>query len=141
MYIQVQDTSIKQITKYTTTISWLAQDAHTHSNPISQETLLPGYVTRRKKPFMQIQGAIQSDLPLKKKISPRMLATASKLPSQRSGTGVEGLGRKGEETGDRAPLFPALDYSLARKNVSHGCLLCACVDRGARASVCVQAKG
>lgn len=37
-----------------------------------------------------------SDSPLKKKVSPRMLAMASKLPSHRSGTGREGLWRKEE---------------------------------------------
>lgn len=33
---------------------------------------------------------------MKKKISPRMLAIASKLPSHRSGMGREGLQREGE---------------------------------------------
>lgn len=53
-------------------------------------------------------GEIWSDSPLKKKISPRMLATASKLPSHRSGMGREGLQRKGEVSREGLRLLVSL---------------------------------
>lgn len=50
-------------------------------------------------------GSLQRDSPLKKKVSPRMLAMASKLPAHRSGKGREGLGRKGEARRKVSGLF------------------------------------
>lgn len=50
-------------------------------------------------------GEIYDDSPLKKKVSPRMLAIASKLPSHRSGVGREGLQWKGEVSREGSGLL------------------------------------
>lgn len=55
---------------------------------------------------------IRRDAPLKKKISPRMLAMASKLPSHRLGTGRGVLWRPGEEDrGLESPASPSRGQS------------------------------